>query len=100
MTNSSIGDEVYRLALVRKDQMTSGLRDAVSKSRAASGVPDYWGYQTCTEFAFYQTCDVGSDCMYTQGLDLLADEEAFCMSEFKIPKDLIKANVDDTNTFY
>merc|ERR1719215_2094262 len=28
----------------------------------------YWGYQTCSEFGFYQTCEVGSDCFFTQGL--------------------------------
>jgi len=96
MTNTSAGDEVKRLAAVRNGQQ-SWLHDTAESS---AGMPDFWGYQTCTEFAFYQTCDVGSDCMYTQGLDLLADEESFCQSEFKIPEVLVKANVDDTNTFY
>jgi serine protease 16 len=27
-----------------------------------------WLYQTCTEWGFYQTCDTGSDCPYTQVL--------------------------------
>jgi hypothetical protein len=30
-------------------------------------LPDFWGYQTCTEFAFYQTCEKGSACFFTQG---------------------------------
>ncbi len=43
---------------------------------------DRWcrGYQTCTEFGFYQTCEVGSKCFYTQGLDLLDVEDSFCLS--------------------
>lgn len=33
--------------------------------RAKSGLyANYWGYQTCTEFAFYQTCEVGSKCFF------------------------------------
>lgn len=27
-----------------------------------------WTFQVCTEFGFLQTCDVGSSCMFTQGL--------------------------------
>ncbi len=33
--------------------------------RVKSGLyANYWGYQTCTEFAFYQTCEVGSKCFF------------------------------------
>ena len=60
-------------------------------------MPDFWGWQTCTEFAFYQTCDVDSTCMYTRGLDLLEDEMSFCGTDFKIPMSLVYQNVKQTN---
>ncbi len=58
------------------------------------------GYQTCTEFGFYQTCEVGSQCFYTQGLDLLADEDGFCDSVYGISEAEVQANIDASNAFY
>ena len=58
------------------------------------------GYQTCTEFGFYQTCEVGSDCFYTQGLDLLADEDGFCQVLYNISETQIQSNIDASNAFY
>lgn len=84
------GDEVERLSVLAKTQLAwareskvdrvarhttprRAQREATAVAAAAAGidapevVPDYWGYQTCTEFAFYQTCEVGSNCFFTQG---------------------------------
>ena len=60
---------------------------------------DYWGYQTCTEFGFYQTCEVGTECFYTQGLDLLEDNDDFCQNWGIAPTD-IQASIDATNQYY
>ena len=38
--------------------------------------------------------------MYTQGLDLLADEISFCTSEFKIDPALVVQNVAQSNVYY
>jgi len=57
---------------------------------------DYWGYQTCTEFGFYQTCEVGSNCFFTQGLNVLSDDDSFC-SSFGITPKQIEANIEATN---
>merc|ERR1719215_1622767 len=62
--------------------------------------PDFWGYQTCTEFAFYQTCEIGSNCFYTQGYVTLDSMTAFCQSEFKIADNKIARNVNFTNVYY
>lgn len=85
MTDASTGDEVQRLSVVAKKQAAWAreakqarvARHITSRraGRAAAGaavgapevIPDFWGYQTCTEFAFYQTCEVGSGCFFTQG---------------------------------
>lgn len=61
---------------------------------------DYWGYQTCTEFGFYQTCNVGSQCFFTQGYVLLNSSMAFCTSEFGISAAKVAANIDYTNAYY
>lgn len=82
MTNTAIGNEVQRLANVRwgislvENRHTSPslftlhpaqvtktqaatlpilLADAPSALDDVMAEPDFWGYQTCTEFAFYQT---------------------------------------------
>ena len=72
MTNSSLGDEVARLLLLRKAQGLTGLSDRgqLLAQRGGRGpwrhslqgalrseLPDFWFYQTCREFGFYQTCE-------------------------------------------
>jgi len=97
MVDTSKGDEVARLASLRNLQLAAGVL------RADGDEPnelDYWGYQTCTEFGFYQTCEVGSKCFYTQGLDLLADNMAMCTSEFGIAQDAVGPAIVKTNAFY
>jgi len=97
MVDASKGDEVARLASLRNLQLAAGVL------RADGDEPnelDYWGYQTCTEFGFYQTCEVGSKCFYTQGLDLLADNMAMCTSEFGIAQDAVGPAIVKTNAFY
>jgi len=96
MTNISKGSEVDRLAAVRKVQITSG----VLSNDESSEEYDYWGYQTCTEFGFYQTCDVGSKCFYTQGLVLLHDMMEFCTTDFNVPESSVAKSIAATNKFY
>ena len=33
-----------------------------------------WPYQTCTEWGFYQTCEIGSDCPFVQGYNNLSQQ--------------------------
>ena len=81
MLNESYGAEVYRLSELRRVQsvwayapweiLTKANLNTEPKllNNLQNGVPmDFWDYQTCTEFAFYQTCETGSDCFFLQGL--------------------------------
>ena len=52
------------------------------------------------QFGFYQTCDLGSGCFYTQGLNLLADMDGFCEADYGISQPQIAAAIAQTNTFY
>merc|ERR1711972_940889 len=64
----------------------------------------YWGYQTCTEFGFYQTCEVGSDCFFTQGL--VSFENAnhkpndFCVQIFNLSTPQTRAAIKRTDDYY
>ena len=52
------------------------MSDAINSWRARSLVPgdvgaaatNYWGFQCCTEYGFFQTCEAGTDCFYARGL--------------------------------
>jgi serine protease 16 len=61
---------------------------------------DFWNFQTCTEFAFYQTCELGSQCMFTQGLDTLALEIAFCPQQYGVTPLKVAQNVAASNAYY
>eukprot|EP00467_Chlorarachnion_reptans_P004881 CAMPEP_0114523406 /NCGR_PEP_ID=MMETSP0109-20121206/21271_1 /TAXON_ID=29199 /ORGANISM="Chlorarachnion reptans, Strain CCCM449" /LENGTH=493 /DNA_ID=CAMNT_0001704713 /DNA_START=32 /DNA_END=1513 /DNA_ORIENTATION=+ len=99
MMKTNEDDNVDRLAAVKKAQ-ASWLDKQMKEAEAMLGdFANYWGWQTCTEFGFYQTCDTGSHCPYTQGLDLLSDQLQIC-AKFNISPDTVAANVAFTNVYY
>lgn len=111
MTNTSIGDEVDRLTEVRHQQQqtfsylfsraaSTGLNRPPPLMRSPNSVPDFWGWQVCTEFGFFQTCEVGSQCFFTQGYDTLESQMSFCMMLFGISKEKVRNNVADSNIYY
>ncbi|KAJ9460514.1 putative serine protease F56F10.1 [Diplonema papillatum] len=102
MTNSSLGDNVHRLRHLTTQQDSWATRkwELAEVKDSLLTIPNYWGYQTCTEFAFYQTCDVGSNCFYTQGLVTLEGMDSFCKTEFNISQSLVARNVNYTNDYY
>ncbi|CBN78040.1 conserved unknown protein [Ectocarpus siliculosus] len=59
-----------------------------------------WLYQTCTEFGFYQTCEVGTRCPFTQGLHTLDLDLAMCEEAFGIRAEEVREQVRLTNLFY
>lgn len=71
---------------------------------AASGL--YWGWQTCNEFGFYQTCEVGSGCFYAQGyagFTGAAGEHrpnGFCAAQFGISEAATNASISASNGRY
>jgi len=115
MLDDSLGDNVARLAKLAKLQGRFGLAKQTKRTRTrtrmgddyvtvlanreTSAEPDYWTYQTCTEFGFYQTCEVGSDCFYTQGLILLDDFLEMC-KPYNLNKSQVAENIKKTNEYY
>jgi len=64
------------------------------------GAGRIWFYQTCNEFAFYQTCEVGSNCPFTRGLNTLGFNLQQCAAAFNISADTVRANVEESNRYY
>jgi hypothetical protein len=108
MTDTSIGDEVHRLAKLARTQVAwiDSLNAPEWKPRFGSPrlgsteFFDYWGYQTCAEWGFYQTCEIGSHCFYTQGLVELEDFTSMCPAQFNISVDQVYKNVASSNRHY
>jgi len=107
MTNSSTGDEVDRLAHVRRGQMQGAtaieLGSAPVREEPTPGYDNgaqLWGWQTCNEFGFYQTCERGTECFFTQGLVTLESEMSFCSSDFGMSRATVEANIAATNAYY
>jgi len=98
MLNTKLGDEIDRLAYLRNIQRTNAKNAQVSK---ASAIGNYWNYQTCHEFGFYQTCEIGSNCFFVQGLYLVEDGVvgAGC-PEYGLGVDGVRANIARTKAFY
>lgn len=116
MTNASLGDPLHRLAALRLAQDGDGsnmlstcemdweMPGDVPTKYDENTVDLYWGYQTCTEFGFYQTCEVGSDCFFSQGLVSFDNDNHhpndFCSEVFNISTRETSASIKRTNDHY
>jgi len=58
----------------------TGLASAAAAKAATSALS--WPYQTCTEWAFYQTCEYGSRCPFVQGYHNLSQSLQMCQVLF------------------
>jgi len=59
-----------------------------------------WLYQTCSEWGFYQTCNVGTECPYTQGLHDLSVDYDICLKAFGLSKDQVDSAIKVANIRY
>lgn len=91
-------DEVQRLADVRKLQKT-WMPKKDELERGLAYLPDFWKYQTCTEFGFYKTCEVGSECFFTQGYLTLKFFEEEC-KKWNISREQTEKGIEATNEHY
>ena len=110
MTNASLGSALQRLAHVTAKVFDGACVDAnatadvqgLLNTTIEGGQDRTWFYQTCTEFAFYQTCDAGSQCIFTtdphyNNIDSYASQ---CMLAFSINASLTQAAVLESNSYY
>lgn len=122
--NESLGDELQRLKLLRSQQCDGvNAPGALSLCKAKSTFKERyvarqlrfvghrgaeptgewygssWDYQTCTEFGFYQTCELNSTCMFVRGLVDLPYMLSTC-DQFRIVAADVKKAIVATNDFY
>ena len=73
---------------------------ALTNTTIEGGTGRVWFYQTCTEFAFYQTCDPGTACPYTTGLNTLQYNLEQCVQAFNITGDTVYRRVNFSNAYW
>jgi len=72
----------------------------ITVDRTATGVGiRQWTWQTCTEFAYFQTCDPGTPCPFSPLVDI-ASQTDYCVEAFGIDPTLASAKVDFSNLYY
>ena len=59
-----------------------------------------WLWQTCTEFGFYQTCEVDSECPYGKGHHNLSMDLEICARAFGVEMDSVWGSVEQSNEQY
>eukprot|EP00435_Cladocopium_sp_Y103_P017003 s1695_g4.t1 len=69
-------------------------------SKAGDQFGRLWTYQTCREFGWYQTCESGSNCPYTQGYNTINWALELCRLLFDMSPGDVLHNIDKTNQFY
>jgi thymus-specific serine protease len=107
---TSLDQNVARLAAVsalqNRGQCLLGLSDESMATVHESVLFDVyysarsWPYQTCTEFGFYQTCEIGSRCPFVQGYHNLSSSVAMCKRMFGLDESFVQAQVDFSNAYY
>ena len=76
--------------------------ESITNTTLLGGTNRVWTYQTCTEFAFYQTCDPDSKCPFTTSPHV-TDLNSFtsqCVIAFNISVDETIAKIKATNDYY
>jgi serine protease 16 len=105
LTNETLGTPVDRLAAMSAIQnggncVALSYSSMISSLKVPSNPERTWLYQTCTEWGFYQTCEVGSQCPYTQGLHTLAVDYNICKEAFGIDQENVDYWVNYSTTTY
>ena len=59
-----------------------------------------WLWQTCTEFGFYQTCEIDSECPYGKGHHKLLMDLEICARAFGVEMDSVWRSVEQSNEQY
>jgi len=111
MTNATVAAKpMDRLAVFFKDMSGAGgsctaldyYGDNIAplmNTTLAGGTMRIWSYQTCTAYGFYQTCDPGTDCIFTTSphVNNLAAFLKQCDAAFGIAPHEVEASVQASN---
>jgi len=87
------GGECIATEAVDPEAAMAELLNTSSSTRA-------WPYQTCAEFGFFQTCEVGSACPFARGAVRLEESFRMCERAFGMNRSHVEAHVAATNARY
>ncbi len=61
-----------------------------------------WQYQACNEFGFFQTCDPGTECPFTQEphMNTIEVQSYYCQRAFGLNANEIQERIAETNEYY
>lgn len=105
LTNETIGTPIQRLANLASIQhmgtcMNPDYDGMIKFWSSPKNLDRTWLYQTCTEWGFYQTCETGSNCPYTQGLHTPEVDLDICQQAFGFSPDQVTEQINFANTIY
>jgi len=111
MTTAQLGDPIKRLAALSKSvgspcintdyhQIINQLKEEAWDSPYVSGGSRQWIWQTCTEFAYYQSTDSNKQPFGVGTVGIKYLEELYCKQPFGITSQDIATNVALTNKRY
>lgn len=81
------------------DSVKSYENTTVDRKAQGPGIRS-WGWQTCTQFGYYQTCDKNTSCPFSRLMDLYQANLKVCEDIYKIPVYQVFDNVAFTNDYY
>ena len=82
------------------DGMKSTVKVPGTDPKAGDQYGRLWTYQTCAEFGWYQTCEIGTNCPYTQGYNTIGWALELCGLLFDMKPGEVLHNIDETNRHY
>ena len=111
MLNSDLGEPIDRLAvlwsLYAGEKCTSvdyqKATIAPLLDTSLSSWPERsWQYQACNEFGFFQTCDPGTECPFTQEphMNTTEAQSYYCQRAFGLDANEIQERIAETNEYY
>ncbi len=111
MLNTDLGQPIDRLAGLWRlyaggectlvDYQTATIAPLLDTSLSSWPVRS-WQYQACNEFGFFQTCDPGTECPFTQEPHINTVELWTCACEraFGLDANAIQERIFETNEYY
>ena len=111
MLNNNLGDPIDRLASLWNlyaggectsvDYETATIAPLLDTS-LSSWPERCWEYQACNEFGFFQTCDPGTECPFTQEPHINTVEVCSypCQRAFGMDANDIQERISETNEYY
>ncbi|KAL4234124.1 Thymus-specific serine protease [Mactra antiquata] len=75
------------------------MNTTVDRNASGAGIRQ-WIFQTCSQFGYYQTCDVNTDCPFSHLMSLEYSDIQICQNVFKINAEDVDKYVQFSDDYY